>query len=259
MQARELLGCKWREEPALAPNVMAMLQREKDVTRWAITCIVYGRWTPEGGVNERERLRMYVKICRIAFFLLLHNDFAGAWALAVALSSNLVNRALRLDDPAQRDALQQIAQSVARKNPPPTNGPAVAVPDEPYLITDQLFSLFSPSNNFMEYRRALHSARPTLMPTDVNMIGAFDTSGVVPLINVHLDDITLIQDAMPDVVGPNNLLNLEKATLQCEHIQTLLENQDNFYSILPIAQIMSLLKDWSLPDDKTLLEATLGH
>jgi len=261
-QARELLGCKWREDPASAPNVMAMLQRESDVTRWAISCIVYGNWTLENNgepVNDRDRLKMYVKICRIAFFLLLHNDFAGAWALTIALSSNLVNRVVRLDNPAHHEALNQIFQAVARKNPAQqSGGPAVAVPETTDDITAQLFMLFSPSNNFMDYRGALYRARPTIVRGNVNM-PMFDTSGVVPLLNVHLDDITLIQDAMPDVIGPNNLLNFDKVTLQFEQINVLLENQDNFYSILPIAQIMSLLKDWSLPDDKTLLSIANAH
>jgi len=256
MQARELLGCAWRKDPSAAPNVMAMLQRERDVTRWAITCIVYGRWTPEGGVNERDRLRMYVKICRIAFYLLLYNDFAGAWALTVALSSNLVNRVVRADE--QRDALFQIAQSVARKNTPSSSGPMVAIPEEPSFITTSLTSLFSPSNNFKDYRSALSRARMSSVPVDVSP-SVLENGGCVPLINVHLDDITIIQDAMPDTVGPNNLLNFEKSSLQCRQIIATLENQDNFYSILPIAQIMSLLKDWSLPDDKTLLDAALGR
>jgi len=255
MQPRELIGCAWRKDPALAPNVTAMLKREQDIIRWAITCIVYGRWTTEGGVSERDRTRMYLKICRIGYYLRFYKDFLGAYAIAVALSSSIVTRLFRFDNAALRDALCQLA----RKNPPSEEP---AVPEDSFDIAESLRTSFSPERNFREYRASLAVEYRTSASSYGEARQAEPPPslfGAVPLINVHLDDIALVQDAMPDVVGPNNLLNFEKAAQEVRIINDFLSNQDNCYRILPIAQIMSLLKDWNLPDDKQLQEAASGR
>ena len=229
-----------------------MLQRQRDVARWAMACVVHGRWTADGGAT-RDPLRMYVKLCRISAHLRNMNDFSGAWALTLALTSSLVRRVVQPE--RRRDELARIAQAYRR---PAGQGQGqgqgeLDPSDDTETLLGRLVELFSPHSNFLVYRTALQHARPLGRSTP-RSVGA---RGAVPLIDVHLHDLCMIQDTMPDTVGPNGLLNYQKVVLQAQHIRATLENQDNIFYILPIAQIMNLLKDWVLPDDKTLNEEAM--
>lgn len=263
IQPRELLGCAWLRDPASAPNVAALLQRERDLTRWATACVVSGRWAVEDA--ECDRAKIYHRLCTIAGHLLDFGDHTGAFALAAALTNSTVTRLVPPDD-AQRGlpgagrrvglgtsglgtgGLGGLGTSSSGSSGSGSGGSGAPSPAE---TLERLTRHFSPDGNYAAYRAAL-AAPPAGIPAAENSAERLPC-GTVPLLSVHLNDLAMTQDAMPDLVG-SGLINVQKIAYEVRQIEAFLGNQKTVYPFLPIAQIMTLLTGWTLPSDKALLE-----
>lgn len=257
IQPRELLGCAWLRDPARAPNVAALLQRERDLTRWATACVVSGRWAVEDA--ECDRAKIYHRLCAVAHHLLDYGDYTGAFALAAALSSSTVARIAAAADDTQARGLAGtmrrggLGSSVGGlgSSSSGSGGGSGAGALTSAQILERLTAHFSPDGNYAAYRAALAAPRAPVRAADP--AAELLPCGTVPLLSVHLNDLAMTQDAMPDLVG-NGLLNVQKIAHQVRQIEAFLAHQKAVYPFLPIAQIMTLLRGWALPSDKALLE-----
>jgi len=251
IQSRELIGCAWRKGAQAAPNVTAMINRQKSLTQWVMTCILWGKTSydintplPQTGAPFADIREVYCKFSRILYYLTLSHDYFGAWGVYLALSHRLIRQVINL---AEKRGFPLPTSSAytpqSQKQLGSSQGMAVPPVTAVFTLTG---NTFSPSENFKNYREGWNKS-----------IGTVESDrGATPLLFVHLADLSFIEDSMPGTVGAGQA-NFRKAELEAKIIKEFLSYKQYIYSNLPVAQIMSLLEDWELPDEKVLQERAL--
>ncbi|XP_074643374.1 ras guanyl-releasing protein 3-like [Tubulanus polymorphus] len=145
-----------KDNPKLARSISLF----NGLSQW-VQCMVLSKTTPQ------ERANVMVKFVNVAKRLHQLQNFNSLMAVVGGLCHS---------------ALARLAKTNA------------CLPSDTQKILNEYTELLSSSNNFSNYRKALHNAR---------------TGFRVPILGVHLKDLILLHTALPDKIG-NGLVNFRK-------------------------------------------------
>ncbi len=115
------------------------------------------------------------------------------------------------------------------------------VPKASKKIKEQIEALLDTAGSYKNYRTALKSTLPPL----------------IPYLGIYLSDLTFIEDGNPNMLGP--LINFHKRRLVYRVISEIQQCQQQAYTITLIDQVQGVLKQLTYTNDKELYELSLIH
>lgn len=193
IQAKELLNLAW-SKPSLqhrAPNVLALIDRFNTVSAWVASTIL---WQP----TLKKRVALVKKFLQIMKVLERLNNFSSLLALIAGLNNASVSRLKFTFGELTKKKIETLRR---------------------------LESKMSSENSYKNYREALRTALPP----------------VVPYIGVFLMDLTMIEEGNPDEI--DGLINFQKLSMIYQVIEKVQRYQQDPYEFTPTESLLTFLLD----------------